>query len=149
MKFKFRLETVLKHRKTLRDLAQKDLGQAEFVLQEHFNFIDSLYKKIDDSRQQSSGENKKPSMNLFFLNNTENYILSIQGKIKVARNQSRELIRIVEEKRDALVEKAKEFKAIELLKEKQFKEFQLELNKKEQKEQDDLIQMRFKKEKAS
>lgn len=149
MAFAFRLEHVLKHRKSLRDFAQKELAVAEQQLQSHLQFVNSLYETVDKTRQEAAGEQARPSMDVRRLEQLEAFVLSTKRKIEEARLHSRELMRLVEEKRDMLVEKAKEFRVIELLKEKKQHEYKEEMKKKEMKELDDGIQMRFKREKVS
>lgn len=149
MGFKFGLEVVLKHRKALRDLAQKELNDAENRLQEHLRSINDMFREVDASRNLAAQEQAQSKIDMNRLSDLENYILSVKVKIKEARNRSRDFMQVVEEKRDALVEKAREFRSIELLKEKRKEEYLQEHKRKEMKKLDDIVQMRHKREKVS
>ncbi len=149
MAFVFRLETVLKHRKTLRDMAQKELTEAELKLREHLRGIDDMYKQIDDYRNTAGQVQGAAAISMHQLDDIEKFIISIKKKIEAAKKESRHLMQIVEAKRERLVEKAKEFKAIDLLKNRHAEEYKQQQKKKEEKLIDDLNQMRHGKERAS
>ena len=53
MKFKFRLEKVMRHRKSLVDLAQKDYWSAQAQVNSQLEKIDGLYKQSDLARVQA------------------------------------------------------------------------------------------------
>lgn len=149
MAFVFKLEHVLKHRKAIRDLAQKELSAVELKLQKHLQHVDSLYELVDKTRQEVAAEQGAVAMDVRRLDQLETYVMSTKRKIVEARLQSRELMQEVEEKREVLMAKAKEFRVIELLKEKKEAEYRQELKKKEMKALDEINQMRFKREKVS
>lgn len=146
MAFVFRLETVLKHRKTLRDMAQKELTEAEVKLRDHLRKIDSMYQQIDEYRNEAGQVQGAQRISMPQLDNIESFIISMKKKIETAKSESRQMMQVVEAKRERLVEKAKEYKAIDLLKEKHFEQYKQLQKKKEAKIIDDLNQMRHKKE---
>src|SRR5690606_19844496 len=143
MKFKFRLDPVLRSRKIEQDQAQKEFLLAERALHLQLQFIRKLYEATDDARVdiaeiQNAGGTQ--STRLQFL---EEFIEGQKVRIKRERDKARELMREKEDKFDILVEKSKDFKVIEKLKERRRETFRKEKSLKETKEIDDITVMRF------
>ncbi len=143
MKFKFKLEALLKTRKAELDEAQRIFAAAQESVRKQMKMIQDLYEGIDRAREQmdiiqSNGGNCAAELDSI------NYFIDGQKiKIERERNKARELMMIEEEKLEILVGKNKAYKIIEKLKEKRVIEFKKALNKKRAKEIDDIITMRF------
>ena len=144
MKFKFSYQQLLEHRKRLEEMAhrdyllvQKEVDVAEFELEK-------MYQQIDDSRQriglfQATGGNQVPSLAL-----NDDFIIKQKIRLELQRKKIRELKSIAEEKQQALVIAAKEYKILEKLREKRVIEFKDLLKKRELKLVDELVTTRFK-----
>ena len=52
MAFKFKFETLQRHRKTLRDIAQKDFAEAEAEASRQMQLIEGLYQQIDAANEK-------------------------------------------------------------------------------------------------
>jgi flagellar FliJ protein len=144
MKFKFSYQQLLEHRKRLEDLAQKDFSIAQKDVDVAEADLEKMYQQIDDSRQnasvlQAKGGDQAPSLVLI-----DHFINNHKLRIEMQRKKIRDLKSIAEEKQQALVNAAKEYKILEKLREKRVIEFKDLLKKRELKFVDDLTTMRFK-----
>jgi flagellar FliJ protein len=143
VKFRFRLETVLRQRKIEQDLAQKDHAEAAAAVRDQLAKIKRLYSRIDDARLRAENIQKQGGTCLSDLQALEAFIVGQKQRIVKERQVARELMAVEEEKHDVLVECNKAFKILEKLKEKKKLEFKVEKNKKEVKRADDIVTMRF------
>lgn len=143
MKFKFRLDPVLRNRKIQQDLAQKDYLEAERAVTAQLQYIKQLYSEMDDAREDIATIQNAGGHQTFRLQFLEDFIEGQKVRIKSERDKARELMRIKEDKFDILVEKSKDFKVIEKLKENQATTFRKEKSMREQKAADDMTVMRF------
>lgn len=142
MAFQFRLETLLRHRKNLQDIAQREYAESEARVREKMNEIKNYYAKIDESRRLRSAEEEGSSFTAQSLSNFEEFIELTNIRIKNARLEVRELMDIMEQKHHVLIEKAKEKKILDKLKEKKKDEYKKYIANKENKEADEMISMR-------
>lgn len=143
MKFKFSLETVLKHRRRLEDEAQKAFSESKARLQEAQEKLKFMYSQIDRSREeiaalQISGDDQKISQ----INARESFIHGQGFRIKMHRELMRELQLDLEEKQEALVLALRERKTLEKLKEKKKREHDMEVARKEALALDEIATMR-------
>lgn len=144
MKFKYRLEKVLQHRQTLEDIAQREFQQVQSQLvqeqerlQEQKNLLQKAY--LQRGEIQDNSENFPPET----LKQIHEFTI-LQSKVIENQNRVIEVIaKVVEEKRLILVEKVRETKALQKLKDKKFEEFNDEIKQKEQAENDELSILRF------
>jgi len=142
MRFRFRLETVMRQRKAEQDMAQREYHLAQANVQEQLNLIKRMYSQVDDAREMADKTAAKGGAQAQALAQFEEFIIGQQEFIKRARQKARELMQIAEEKLEILTEKMQSFKVLEKLKEKQKEEFKLKAKKKELKEIDDISIMR-------
>lgn len=143
MKFKFPLQKVMQHRKTLEDLAQRDFQQAQAELNHQLEILqqmqDSVLQARDAAfRQQSEGGRAGP-----VLTQVHEFLKGQDIRIERQRTRIQECESLVENLREILRQKAIDYKIIEELREKRFKEFKIERNKRDQKRADDISLMRF------
>ena len=142
MAFKFKFEALQRHRKTLRDLAQRDYAEAEAASSAQMRFIESLFQQIDDANDKSLDIRNAEPVDLEQLKAIEEFIALQKVKIEIEREKARELLSVTEEKQEELIEKAKEHKVVELLREKEHKKYLEKLRIAEAKEVDDMNLMR-------
>lgn len=144
MKFKFNLESVLKHRKMTEDFAQKAYIEAKERLDLVLADINSMYASIDNARVQMSRVHLKGGVCKNELVDIEAFIKGQKVKIEREKIKVRELMIVQEEKYEELLQASMEYKAIEKLKERREHEHKLRVKKREAKENDEIATMRFK-----
>lgn len=138
MSFQFRLEKVLKHRKSLEEIAkrdfihaQNDLKVEQELLQNYFHFIELAQAKRHELIIQ--GNSPGDSLSQIF-----EYIKGMEIKINRQKDVISKNLAIVEEKKLALQEAAREYKMIEKLREKQQIEYRIKEKKLEEKLQNEI-----------
>jgi flagellar FliJ protein len=140
-RFRFRLEPVLKHRKTLEEQALRGLGAAQRAFQ-----LEVLKKnRLRDDLARSLGRREQIGLeptgsvafqleNDFIAGTKQRLIKADQAIFRASKNVEKALRAYLKTKRDT--------RAIELLRQKALEEFRKEQGKREQREQDDLNLMR-------
>jgi flagellar FliJ protein len=143
MKFRFALDRVLKHRKTVEDLAQRDfqLALAELHAEEDcLLFLENekrKYYQISFEKQSQGGIQSS------ILGQISDFIRGQDKRIEFQKEKIKTCSAKVEELRQILLEKAKEYKIIKELKEKKRQSFVREKKQKEASLLDDQNTMRF------
>ena len=138
MKFKFALEKVLKHKKILEDQAKKEFGEISKRLREQEKYLADLEADLKTAYEnkyhiQKMGGNIGAYLEFFHnYNNAQKKMIENQKKIIQGFEK------ILEEKRQFLVQAARDHKTFTMLKEKKKLEFKKELNKREQKRLDEM-----------
>lgn len=143
MKFKFSLETVLKHKKRLEDEAQKNFTTSKRNLEEAQSVLKSMYSLIDRSRDEiAKFQSSRNGQTISQILERESFIQGQGVRIQKQRELIRELHLDLEEKQEALVLALRERKTLEKLKEKQKREYDKEVARKEALELDEIATMR-------
>ena len=141
-KFKFKLNTVLKYKKILKD---KQLTQYNRALEAYndvenqINRLDQEQQNIFDSMVQSAqaGFNLSQHQGYEFYNQKIIYQKNLE-KVRLAKR--RKLVQVEQKK---LIDYSKDEKGIEILKDNTFREYKKELLAEEIKEIDDIVCTRF------
>ena len=144
MKYQFSLESVLKHRKNIEVIAQREFFEAQSAVEKGLSELSGLYDIVEMARQSISEIQTKGGRCSEVLQKYEVMIEGMRIRIETKRKEVRELIKISDEKREILIEAAKEFKVLEKLKEKEFEKVKKIEKTKEVKRADDIVTMRFK-----
>lgn len=147
MKFNFRMQKVLEHRKIQEDLAKTDFQLALAKLNSEIEYLQSLV----DQKKKARVKSFELEINASVPNALQNSILSDSNqfqKLQDVRIANQKLVveeneKEVESKREILKTKAIEYKIIEKVKEKKKQQFVDEANKSEQKENDEISILRF------
>jgi len=142
MKFNFRLDTLMRHRKLLRDEAQREFQDAQNAVQKQLALIKSMYQELDNARFGAEKIQKQGGSCLPQLVQIEEYIEGQKIRIQQARQKARELLQVAEQKQEILIEKMQEHKVLEKLKEKQAASHRKEVSKRERINSDDMVLMR-------
>jgi len=143
MAFKFGLNTVLKHRQRLEDVAQREYAEAQAAVDECLRTIEAMYQRSDEVREDIAAAQKRGSAeNLQQIRDMETFLGGQKIRIEQMRLKARELLVVAEVKQEALIEAAKEKKILVKLKEKRFAEYKEWLARMETKEMDDMTSMR-------
>lgn len=143
MKFKFKLNTLMKQRKIEQDIAQRDYAEASEILRKHMGHIKELYAQYDSTLAESEAIQAKGGSCMPQLAQLNDFLSGQKIKIQKAREKARELMSIEEAKLEILIEKVKAHKILEKLKEKQQEAFRKAKNKKISKDVDDLSTIRY------
>lgn len=149
MKFKFNLQKVLDYRKTKENLAKKDFREAQFLLNQENEALQKMIQMKADSRThafkvQSQGGGSAAQA----LQQVHDFVIGQDVRIEKQRAKVKEAEKLVEEKQEILRQISIEYKIMDKLKDKKKKEFILEMEKKEQKELDEMSVLRFDVEKS-
>ncbi len=144
MKFKFKLEKVLVHRKILENIAQKDFQEAQAACNLQIDVLNRLKLEKSDARKKAfSDQSQTGGQVLESLKQVHDFIqlqdIRIENQIKTIA----ECEKLVEARREVLRQKAMDTKIIEKLKEKKKQQYLEEERIGEQKELDDNSSMRF------
>lgn len=144
MKFRFPLQKVLDHRKTIENLAQKEFqeAQAELVRREEelHAMIAQLHEaRLEAGRVQESARGAAPER----LKQIHEFTVLQDVRIERQKTKVKEAENLVEEKREILRQKVVDFKIMERLKERRREEYVRERKLEEQKETDEINVLRF------
>lgn len=144
MKFEFSFETLLDHRRKLEDAARREWTEAQAKVDKAKKELDELYGQIDSARERVATLEKTGGAQAGSLVSISEFISGQNVRIEKHRYMMRDLITDAEQKRDVMVEAAKETKTLQKLKEKKKAEYKAKQKKRELKEVDELIVTRFK-----
>lgn len=144
MKFRFRLETLLKHRGALKDEAQRVWMEAQNEVNDCLEKIQDMYKQVDQSRQTIASSEKAGVVNqtAVFVSTNE-FLKGQKVRIERKRQEARELMTVAEQRREEMVAAIQEYEVLKKLKERKKQEFLKTKKAREAKEMDDLVTMRF------
>lgn len=143
MKFKFSYEKLLAHKQTLEEIAQKNLADAQRRLDEAKAELNALFKAVDDARARAFETERQGGLSQNSGAMADEFANGQKIRIARQRDVIRERNMDVEQRQEELILAARERKTLEKLKEKKIEEFKTEVKRKEQKETDDMITMRF------
>jgi flagellar protein FliJ len=141
-KFKFSLETVLRHRETLEQNEKDELLRRLYRFQTELGRRNELNSRLAAT---VNGLSLKRAANVDHneLNWHYLYIDRLAVEIKQSEKRLSELDKQVQEQKEAVIEATKKRKIISSLKSKKEKEFIFELERQEQKDIDDLVVTRY------
>lgn len=130
-KFVFKLEAVLRHRKTLEEQRQRELGQ----VQAEMSRMEGQLRELDETTKNVSEDVRSNrltgKLDMAFLAAHRRYVLAMQRKaLDLAQKMAAHRL-VVDAARARLAEAAKERKIIEKLRERQQDRWKTELSRKE------------------
>ncbi len=147
MKFKFRLESIMRYRKNLEEMARRDYYDAKETSDGILSQINHLFDSNDTVREVShraSGDTKFVQLQQI----AHEYLEGNKIRIERKKVEFREALYITENKQEGLIEAAKEAKMLEKLKDQKKQEFKDQERKRERKETDEIIVQRYGREKV-
>jgi len=143
MAFRFNLESVLKHRKRLEEIAQREYAEAQNNVDECLRKIEDMYKRMDEVREEVLRAQKEGGAgSIEQIREMEHFMGGQKIRIEALRQAARVLLQIAEEKQEALIAAARDKKMLLKLKEKKKSEYQEWLRHVETKEMDDMTMVR-------
>jgi len=125
-KHKFRLETLLKLRVSVRDERRTSLAEAVNafdILRERRAEVDSEFQRVLDERRALV---EPGSVEVDHILRGHRYEVQLQLQSRQMQEQEQQLAEAISERRNALVEADRQVKTLEKLKEKKLNEFELE-----------------------
>ncbi len=143
MKFKFSLQTVMRQRKILEDLAQKEFSIMQNKLRLENEKLNNLQQARLNAFKKASALNQAGGTLGPALSQIEEFKKGQDVRIERQKKRVLEVEKWVEEKREILRQAALEFKIIEKLREKKLSEHKKEQSIAEQKELDEQNVLRF------
>jgi flagellar export protein FliJ len=142
MKFKFRLETLRKHRKNLEEMARRNFAEAKDVSDGILKQIDVFYDDSDKAREYAGEVIDQGDVDPGLLQLSSEFIDRNKVRIELKKAEFREAVSITEEKQQLLVTAAKETKVLDKLKEKKKEAFIKEIKKRDRKDTDEVVVQR-------
>ncbi len=144
MKFKFKLDKVLRHRQILESLAQKDFQEVQAELNKQLDALEQMKMGKQQAREKAFKiQSQTGGQVLEDLRQIGDFIslqdIRIENQMKVVE----ECEKLVEAKREVLRQKAMDTKILKRLEDKKRQQFIEEERRLEQKEMDDNSSMRF------
>lgn len=143
-KFIFNMQGLLNVREKLEEQSKTEYGKALNNLEQEKNVLLNLEKKKQENIlnfRQSINKSVKPN----YINNINKYISLIDKKIENQIEIINKAKKVVEEKRLALLERMKERKVLETLKQKERENYFKEELKQEQKNIDEIVSYKYNK----
>ncbi len=139
-RFKFRLEKVLEVRRRKEEEKEKELASLKKELRREEEFLEKLRKETSLIAERIGAFQKvdDESLNLEELRREYDYLEVLRNKITRHLNTVEKLMIKIEEKRKELIEASKERKIMEKLKDKQYRKFRSEEERKERKVLDEI-----------
>lgn len=141
MKFKFRLEKVMNHKKIERDLAFRDFADARANYEGGRKKLLDMHDEIANARAFEAEVVREGGQGSENLKWSSFFIDGQNVKIEIQKKVNRQLIQVMEQKQEILIEKARELKTFEKLKENTKERFKREERKKEMKTIDEIVIM--------
>lgn len=142
MGFKFRYETLLSYRGHLKERAEIALARAQQQLNQAQQRLEEYREGLRQTKQRlESG--LKTRIASHELQSFRDYLMSLEGKIGIQERAVAEREKTVRGKMEDLLLKAKEYKTVEKLKERDFQEWQYRQNILEQKMMSEVALTRF------
>lgn len=143
MAFRFALENVLKQRKRVEEVAQREFAEAQAAVDEILRRLEAMYLRMDEVREeifqaQTQGSKEK----LAEIREMETFLTGQKTRIEQTRKEARVLLEHAEVKQEALISAAREKKILVKLREKRMTEYKEWLARTEAKMLDDQTQMR-------
>lgn len=139
MKFKFRLETLRKHRKNLEEIARRNFAEAKSHSDGILSQIENFYKSGDKAREYAGSVLDKEAADPALLQLSDEFMERNKIRIERKKMEFREALVVTEEKQQDLVEAARETKVLDKLKEKKKEDFKKKLKKIDRQNIDELV----------
>ncbi len=150
MKFKFSLEAVLHHRHALEQEARRQYHLAKDQVDSILKEINEMYGTLETMRREIQEKQEKGGYGVgAAIQFREEIMDGFLYKIEQKRIRARVLISEADEKRHLLLEASKEYKVLEKLKSRQWKEFKAKQLKHSIKMIDELVTMRHNRKEGS
>ena len=141
-KFRFRLQSVLDHKKRKEDSKKEELGKLLHTVQEVRDFMATLKSRCSLSivEMRNLQEN---GISVDLLSQYRSFVVSLKNDITGQMDKLSDLMKEVDARRKELVAMSKERKVMEKLKDKEFERFKRAVLREEKKLIDEIGASRF------
>lgn len=139
-KFHYKFETIKKVKQIVEKKVQKEIAVIELEIDKKKTSIEALLLEKQNTLSEYSKRTSLKIAEIQFVNNFEKYI---ESKIEEIKEEINKLELVRQQKTAELTQKSKETKMFEKLEEKHFNEYNIDMNKAEQKEIDDIANKKF------
>lgn len=129
-KFKFKFDSVARIKEVFEKKIQKEL----FLIEKEIADLKNQQLLIESERNELRGEMEKKSQNVYEYKNLKNYDLNLQARIEAVEKIILQTVEKRNLKMEELIQKKKEIKTLEILKEHQQEQFLIESNRAEMKD---------------
>ena len=146
MKYKFPLDNVLRYRKTLENIAQKDMQEALSEMNRQIQILHDMQEEVIKARNQSFELQVQGGRAGAHLMQVQDFMRGQDVRMEKQRTKIKEWAEKVEELREILRLKAIDYKIIEGLKDRRAAEFKKQMARLDQKAADDQTTMRHRRE---
>lgn len=138
-RFEFSLQKVLDYRQRREEQALRAFAEAQAQLAQERAVLESLLHEREACLRRSQ---RRHRLMMSMLTVEQTYLSALEERIVVQRERVTQAERLLEERRQALLEAQRERKALERLREKQYEQWRQEMLRVEQKALDELATMR-------
>jgi flagellar FliJ protein len=136
--FRFGLEAVFKHRQRLEEVAQRDLAEAQYAVNQCLKKIEDMYRRMDEVRDEILVLQRNGDVGaLQQIRERETFLQGQNARIERERLEARRLMSLAEERHEILIGAARDRRILEKLKEKRRLQYQEWLRQLETKQLDD------------
>lgn len=135
--FRFRLQSLLQHRKHLEDDCQKDLARARTDLQKEEQALNRFQARKTD-QQRKMQDKQKGRHTVTEIRHFQNFLLALEQDIERQQQRVIEYQARFDEKRSNLMEAMKQRKILERLKENERHRYHRDQQKKERSQMDEV-----------
>lgn len=137
MKFKFPLQTVVRHRQIKEDLAERDFMQAQALLNDEIKKLEKMQEDWHQAHVRMGQLTQAGGAQGPGLVQISEFKRGQDIRIERQRAKVQEYVNLVEAAREILRQAALEYKIIDKLRDRKFEEYKAERNADEQKEMDE------------
>jgi flagellar FliJ protein len=138
-RFVFSLQKVLEYRQRLEEQAIRAFAEAQAQLMHEQAVLHKLLIEREECLRRS---HRRQHLSVELLAVEQTYLSALEERIEQQRQRVAEAEKVLEEKRQALIEAQRERKTLERLREKQYEEWRQEWLRTEQKALDELANVR-------
>jgi len=138
-RFVFSLQKVLEYRQRLEEQAIRAFAEAQAQLMHEQAVLHKLLIEREECLRRS---HRRQHLSVELLAVEQTYLSALEDRIEQQRQRVAEAEKVLEEKRQALIEAQRERKTLERLREKQYEEWRQEWLRTEQKALDELANVR-------
>ncbi len=141
-KFEFRFQNVLRHRRNIEQQRQRELAKVLHTRQVGLNHLRDMQETIRDSKRQL-GSGLVGKVNLEDISGFARYSAFVAERGRQIVSQLAELDKRINEARSRLIEATKDRRAMELLRDRHYAQWQEEQNRRENIEMDEIATRLF------
>ncbi|MCS6831648.1 MAG: flagellar export protein FliJ [Armatimonadota bacterium] len=138
-RFEFSLQKVLDYRQRVEEQAIRAFAEAQAHLIRERAMLHQLLIEREECLRRSQ---RRQQLAIELLDIEQTYLSALEGRIEAQRERVAQAEKVLQKKREALIEAQRERKVLERLREKHYEQWRQEMLHSEQKSLDDLATVR-------